>query len=81
MPLKAVARPRQNNLYTMDEQSNEETNAKKTISCLENYEHNAASSVLGENKCPAALGKSFDFGKPNRQFKPPVARQKLKGNL
>jgi hypothetical protein len=81
LPFKAVTRDRQNHLYTMDEQSNEETIAKKTISCLENYENNVGGSVFSENKYPAVLGKSFDFGKPHQQFKPPVGRQKLKDNL
>ena len=56
----------------MDEQSNEETGAKKTISCLENYENNMGSSVFSENKYQGIMGKSFDFGKPNNQFKPPI---------
>ena len=81
LPMKLVNRPRQNNLYTLDEKSNEETGAKKTISCLENYENNPGSSVFSESKYPAIMGKSFDFGKPSHQFKPPMGRQKLKENL
>lgn len=81
LPLKLVTRPRHNNLYTMDEKSNEETGAKKTISCLENYEKNATSSVFSDSKYHAIMGKSFDFGKPTHQFKPPIGRQKLKENL